>query len=1073
MLPTRFLFLVATLAAASPLMSALPANDDGYRLWLRYEPVADTPLANIYRSQLAALHFPGTDPTLAVARAELQSGLAGLLGGMPATTNADTAAALLVGTPLSNPAIAALGLPLAGLGRDGYLLRRVERPQGPSVVVAAEHPLGVLYGSFALLRLLQSDRPLTDLDLRSVPSTRNRILNHWDNIQGSIERGYAGNTLWRWSQLPGTLDPRYTDYARACASVGINVSVLNNVNAQAESLRSDYLAKTAALADVFRPYGIRVALTARFDAPIRLDGLATADPTDPQVIAWWQAKAAEIYALIPDFAGFLVKADSEGQPGPHTYGLTHEHGANLFGDALAPHGGLVMWRTFSVNPPGFYPPSPSNNEPVSHSYKTFQPLDGRFRPNVIVQPKTGPRDFQPREIANPLFGALRQTPTLLEAQITQEYLGHEVHLVYLAPMWREVLDFDTHANGPGTTVARIMDGSVFGNHSLNGMAGVANTGDIRNWTGHPFAQANWYAFGRLAWDVDLSSETIAEEWVRLTFGNDPAVVVTAVAMMLGSWEAHVDYSGALGLLMLVGASAPAGESAVRDHYGPNPAGRTYWHQATAGTIGVNRSSTGTKFVDQLHEPVRSLYNDPATCPEELLLFFHRTSWDRPLASGLTVWEDLVRRYRAGVTYVESMQQQWQSLAGKIDRQRFDSVTHKLWQQQADAALWRDVSIAYFSDLNGRPLTPLPGAPAAAFTATTTRGAAPLTITLDASSSSAPGGEITAYAWSFGDGQPATGRVVTHTFAAGIHRVALAVTDAHARTATATAFIEAVSSAALPISLEAERAIVGTHWDTVADATASLGAALTIKPGFNTTGPTPPSAIADRVTFAFTVPEAGAYTIFCRIKAPNTEDDSFWVRVNGGAWFAWNNIGTRTASYIWSKLPSTYSLPAGAATIDFAYREDGTVLDKIQLALATATPTGFGLPDNVNTPFAIWTDALSLPPAQSAPADDPDADGAPNLLEYALGTSPLAGADAPRPELIHPLSGQTPSTLSLRYHRARADLRYEVLTSTDLVAWTTQGVTQDTATPAGGTASASIPHDPAYEPRRFLRLRVSL
>ena len=433
------------------------------------------------------------------------------------------------------------------------------------------------------------------------PRIRHRVLDHWDNLNRTVERGYAGFSLWDWHKLPDYRSPRYTDYARANASIGINGTVLTNVNANATSLTAEYLAKAAALADVFRPYGIRVYLTARFSAPIEIGGLTTADPLDPAVAAWWKRKADEIYGFIPDFGGFLVKANSEGQPGPQDYGRTHADGANVLADALAPHGGLVMWRAFVY----------SNEVPddrAKQAYNEFQPLDGKFRPNVLVQVKNGPIDFQPREPFHPLFGAMPKTPLMMEFQITQEYLGFATHLVYLAPLFEETLRADTHAKGEGSTVARVIDGSLHG-HALTGIAGVANIGTDRNWCGSVFACANWYAFGRLAWDHALTSDAIADEWIRRTFGNDPALVAPVKEMMLGSREAAVDYMTPLGLHH---------QMAEGHHYGPGPwvsqARRAdwtsvYYHRADANGIGFDRTATGSNAASQYFPPVAEVFGN--------------------------------------------------------------------------------------------------------------------------------------------------------------------------------------------------------------------------------------------------------------------------------------------------------------------------------------------------------------------------------------------------------------------------------------------------------------------------------
>ena len=525
-----------------------------------------------------------------------------------------------------------------------------------------------------------------------------RLLDHWDNLDGSIERGYAGPSLWNWAELPGRVDPRIEEYGRANASIGINGAVLNNVNAKPESLTTPYLEKAAALARTLRPYGIRVYLSANFNAPRALGGLATADPLDPAVARWWRDKAAEIYRLIPDFGGFLVKANSEGQPGPQDYGRTHADGANMLADAVAPHGGIVMWRAFVYS-------AEVDPDRVKRAYLEFVPLDGRFRENVMVQVKNGPLDFQPREPFSPLFGAMPRTPLMAELQITQEYLGQSTHLVYLAPMWKEVLDADTYAAGPGSTVAKVLDGSLHG-YRRTGIAGVANTGGDANWTGHHFGQANWYAFGRLAWNPDLSAEGIADEWIAMTWGHAADVMSTIRSIMLGSRETYVDYAMPLGLHHLIGG----------DHYAPMPENADprradwsaiYYHRADAWGIGFDRTTRGSNAVGQYRSPLRERWNDPATCPETLLLWFHRLPWDYRLASGLTLWDALVRHFTKGAEDARLMESRWTTLRGKVDDERYQAVLGKLQQQAADAAAWRDKTLRYLQQFSQRPLTGQP------------------------------------------------------------------------------------------------------------------------------------------------------------------------------------------------------------------------------------------------------------------------------------------------------------------------------------------------------------------------------
>ena len=684
-----------TLLATTPMLHA----EDGYDLWLRYVP-ADTGAARPV-NRVTQIVAGAESAVQAATRRELRSGLDGLLGTAPSLVDAVTATgALLVGTPASSPQIARLGLDLDGLGREGYLIRSAVVDGHAVTVVAANEDVGALYGAFHVLRLLQTGQTLDALDIREAPRLAVRVLNHWDNLDRYVERGYAGQSIWDWHRLPGWLDPRYTDYARANASIGINGTVLNNVNANAEVLTPMYLEKVAAIAGVLRPYGMKVYLSARFSAPIEIGGLDTADPTDAAVQRWWRAKADEIYAAIPDFGGFLVKANSEGQPGPQDYGRSHAQGANMLADAVAPHGGIVMWRAFVY----------SDEEPVDRAkqaYNEFVPLDGTFRDNVLVQVKNGAIDFQPREPFHPLFGAMPKTPLMMEFQITKEYLGFATHLAYKGPLYEEVLRADTQVQGPGSTVARVLDGSLDGNtpaaRRLTGIAGVANIGSDRNWSGSHFDQANWYAYGRLAWDPGLSSRDIAVEWTRMTFSRDPAVVEPVVGMMMASREAVVDYTGALGLHHLMGRG---------HHYGPGPwveggprADWTsvYFHRADADGIGFDRTRAGSNAVSQYAPPVAAVFDDVAQTPENLLLWFHHVSWDHPMQSGRPLWDELVLHYDRGVDSVRTMRATWDGLDGRIDPARHAQVAAFLAIQQDEAQWWRDASVAYFQSISGRPL----------------------------------------------------------------------------------------------------------------------------------------------------------------------------------------------------------------------------------------------------------------------------------------------------------------------------------------------------------------------------------
>jgi alpha-glucuronidase len=681
---------VACLAAAS-----VASAEDGYDLWMRYRPV-EQPWAERYRASLTQLVAGQASPTLAAAQAELERGLRGLLGvTLVPASGVSQDDALVIGTPRSLPLLAKLMLPLPPRGSQGYAIRRSTSNGHRILVIAAEDDVGVLYGVFHLLRLIQTRQPLDRLELQERPAIQLRMLDHWDNLDRSVERGYAGQSIWDWHKLPDYIDPRYVDYARANASLGINGTVLTNVNANAVSLRPDYLAKAAALADVLRPYGIRVFLTARFAAPLEIGGLHTADPADPAVQQWWRAKAAEIYRSIPDFGGFLVKANSEGQPGPQDYGRSHADGANMLAAALAPYGGVVMWRAFVYS-------SEQPDDRAKQAYSEFKPFDGRFRDNVMLQVKNGPIDFQPREPFHPLFGAMPRTPLVLEVQITKEYLGFATHLAYLGRLYEEVLHADTYARGPGSTVAKVIDGSLHG-YARTGIAGVANIGADRNWSGSQFDQANWYAFGRLAWNPTASARDFAREWVRMTFTNDPLFVSRVVEMMMGSRQAVVDYMTPLGLHHLM---------AEGHHYGPQPwfDGGTradwtpvYFHRADAQGIGFDRSASGSNAVAQYAAPVAAEFGDLWRVPEDYLLWFHHVPWSYRLHSGRTLWDELVYRYTHGVDVVREMRKTWDEVGPQVDAERREQVAAFLRIQEKEATWWRDACVAYFQTFSQRPI----------------------------------------------------------------------------------------------------------------------------------------------------------------------------------------------------------------------------------------------------------------------------------------------------------------------------------------------------------------------------------
>ncbi len=672
--------------------------EDGYRLWLRYEPVTNAEKLSHYKNVVKYIVVDSDESMINSAVNELQQGVNNMLGINPVIADkVKEDGAIVLGIPETSEIVASLKLEdkLNGLGEEGYIILSTTINKKKCIVIAGNKTNGVLYGTFHLLRLIQTNATLSNLDIRDLPKARYRLLNHWDNMDRTVERGYAGFSLWDWHKLPDYLDPRYTDYARANASVGINGTVLTNVNANSIVLTPMYLEKVAALADVFRPYGIKVYLTARFSAPIEIGGLKTADPLDPEVQKWWKEKVKEIYTLIPDFGGFLVKANSEGQPGPQNYGRTHADGANVLADALAPYGGIVMWRAFVYT-------YNLNEDRAEQAHNEFVPLDGKFMDNVLIQVKNGPIDFQPREPYSPIFGAMSKTPMMMEFQITQEYLGCATHLVYLATLYKECLESDTYVKGKGSTVAKVVDGSLF-DHENNGLAGVSNIGTDRNWTGHQFGQANWYAFGRLAWDHELTPAEIAEEWIRSTFSNDEEVVTTLKKVMLASREIAVRYMTPLGLHHIM---------AEGHHYGPGPwvhtSGRPdwtskYYHQADSLGVGFNRTSTGSDAISQYAPEVQEKYANPETCPDEYLLWFHHLPWDFKMKSGRTLWEELCYTYYEGADSAKWMADQWASLEGKIDEERFNQVQTFLNIQQKEAVWWRNSCLLYFQEYSKRPV----------------------------------------------------------------------------------------------------------------------------------------------------------------------------------------------------------------------------------------------------------------------------------------------------------------------------------------------------------------------------------
>ena len=614
--------------------TALPSfSEDGSRLWLRYDTVS-------VRKQIDK----GIDsPVMRLAENELSTFWKG--GKVSLQLMADSE--------------------YFALGKDGYTIN----VENGTTVLRSMSETGLLYAAYHLLRLQACGEDCSRLDIKEKPVNDIRILNHWDNPDGTIERGYAGRSLWKWDELPAKVSPRYAEYARANASIGINGTVLNNVNASPEALSSDNLKKVKTLADIFRPYGIKVYLSVNFATPIKLGGLATADPLNSDVAEWWKQKVHEIYSMIPDFGGFLVKANSEGQPGPCDYHRTHAEGANMLASALKPYGGIVMWRAFVY--------SPSDADRAKQAYLEFKPLDGKFLDNVIVQVKNGPIDFQPREPYSPLFGAMPHTQLMVEFQVTQEYLGHSNHLAYLAPMWKEFYSYYSPSN-------------------MKAAAGVTNIGDDTNWCGNDLAQSNWYAFGRLAWNPALSSEEIAREWLAQTFTADSRFVRPMTEVMMQSREAVVDYMMPLGLHHIF---------AWGHHYGPEPwceieGARpdwlpTYYHRADKEGLGFDRTTDGSDAVSQYPDSLAAVFNSIDSCPDEFLLWFHHVPWKHEMKSGRTMWDELCLHYQRGVDAARGFRDTWKDMSPYVDAERHAAVAHRFDIQASDAVWWKDACLEYF------------------------------------------------------------------------------------------------------------------------------------------------------------------------------------------------------------------------------------------------------------------------------------------------------------------------------------------------------------------------------------------
>lgn len=681
-------------------MDTYKAN--GYNCWLGYHLLKDKQLREPYAKWASNVVISQKSDDFRIAVEELKAGIKGILGIDAVETNEPKQCSFIIMGLLGESQDVDSYVKydeIEQIGKEGYIIKSIKNDDCDTIVVAGITYKGLIYGVFSLLRLMQTGTQISGLLKIENPVNQLRILNHWDNIDGSVERGYAGKSIFfNNNEITADLD-RIRDYARLLCSVGINSIVINNVNVhkyESMLITDRYLGDVEKLAQIFRDYGIKLYLSANFASTIEIGGLTTADPLDSGVRQWWKDKADEIYSRIPDFGGFLIKADSEFRPGPFTYGRTHADGANMLAEALEPHGGIVIWRCFVYNCLQDW--RDRTVDRAKAAYDNFMTLDGQFKENVLLQIKNGPMDFQVREPVSPLFGGLQKTNQVLELQITQEYTGQQKHLCYLVPMWKQILDFDTRAKGKDTSVKRIINGSVF-NNKYGGIAAVANIGDDSNWTGHQMAQSNMYGYARLCWNPELTADQIADEWVRMTYSNDEKVVNTIKQMLMGSWETYENYTSPLGIGWMVNPN---------HHYGPNVDGYEYdkwgtYHRADHKGIGVDRTvGSGTGYAGQYHKDVAEIYGDMEKCPEELLLFFHHVSYDYKLKSGETLIQYIYDTHFKGVEQVEELKTKWLSLKDLIGEEIFQHVLGRLDGQLEHSKEWRDIINTYFYRKTGVP-----------------------------------------------------------------------------------------------------------------------------------------------------------------------------------------------------------------------------------------------------------------------------------------------------------------------------------------------------------------------------------
>jgi alpha-glucuronidase len=683
-----FLFAVPSPAQAGPAIETAA--------WLRSAPL-DSTTAKTYGRLPSGSVVLGKSPVLETAQKELTRGVEKLLGRTLKSGDTIKSSAIVLGTIRDLHSVTPALQPPPSLEADGFWIMHVQIHHSECLVIAAANDRGVLYGVFALLSKIARGQSITGINEVQNPYAPIRWVNQWDNLDGHIERGYGGPSIFFADGKVRSDLSRAVEYARLLASIGINGCTINNVNAAPGVLQDDFITQTKRIADVFRPWGVQLSMSVDLSSPKLIGGLATFDPLDEQVAAWWRKKVDEVYRQIPDFGGFVVKADSEGRSGPSAYGRTHADAANVIARALKPHGGVVFYRAFVYNHHLDW--HDLKNDRAKAAYDNFHPLDGKFDDNVIVQIKNGPIDFQAREPVSPLFGGLRHTNEAIELQITQEYTGQQKHLCFLVPMWKEVLDFDLHVDGRSTPVKGLVSGRVF-HRPVGGFAGVANVGLDANWLGSPLAMANLYGFGRLAWNPDLSSEAIIDEWTRLTFGSDPLVVKTIAHLQLSSWQVYESYTGPLGAGTLT--------NILGNHYDPGPEsseenGWGQWHRADHQGIGMDRTiATGTGYIGQYPPEVQKMYEPVAACPDDLLLFFHHVPYTYVLHSGKTIVQHVYDSHYDGPERVRDFITEWKTLEGHVDPERYRDILARFEFQAGEAVKWRDAICSWIYRLSRIP-----------------------------------------------------------------------------------------------------------------------------------------------------------------------------------------------------------------------------------------------------------------------------------------------------------------------------------------------------------------------------------